>query len=222
VRDIVAAWRRTAAATLAICAICGAFLARGTDGFRAWTSEQARRNAIARAPRTLPNVALEDQEGRPFSLAAYRGRPVAVNFVYTRCRSICTLSSAGFQRVDQSERARASSGARRLELVSISFDSSDTPTRLREYATRHSADGVAWRFARVRDPRELDPLLRAFGVIVIPAPGGDFQHNAGIHLVNAQGRLARVLDPDAEPREVASALASMSTARTLASAGGPR
>lgn len=218
-REIVAAWRRTAAATLAICAICGALLGRGTDGFRAWTSEQARRNGIAREPRRLPDVALEDQEGRPFSLAAYRGRPVAVNFVYTRCRSICTLSSAGFQRIDQSERARASQRTRRLELVSISFDSSDTPARLREYATRHSADGEAWRFARVRDSRGLDSLLRAFGVIVIPAPGGDFQHNAGIHLVNAQGRLARVLDPDADPRDVASALDAMSTASTLAGAG---
>lgn len=215
----MAAWRRTTAATLAICAIGGALLARGTDGFRVLTSEQARRNAIAQSPRSLPDVALEDQDGRPFTLAAYRGRPVAVNFVYTRCRSICALSSAGFARIDQSERARPSTGAGRLELVSISFDSSDTPARLREYATRHSADGVAWRFARVRDPRELDALLGAFGIIVIPAPGGDFQHNAATHLVNAQGRLARVLDPDAEPREVARALASMSAVRTFAGAG---
>jgi protein SCO1/2 len=207
------------AATLAICAIGGALLARGTDGFRALTSEQARRNAIARSPRRVPDVELEDQDGRPFTLAAYRGRPVAVNFVYTRCRSICALSSVGFARIDQSERARASTGTRRLELVSISFDSSDTPARLREYATRHSADGVAWRFARVRDVRELDSLLGAFGIIVIPAPAGDFQHNAAIHLVDTQGRLARVLDPDAEPLEVARALASMSAVRTLAGAG---
>jgi protein SCO1/2 len=218
----MAAWLRTTAATLAICAICGSFLARGTDGFRALTSEQARRNAIARAPRSLPDVALEDQDGRPFTLAAYRGRPVAVNFVYTRCRSICALSSAGFERIDQAERARASTRTRRLELVSITFDSSDTPARLRDYATRHSADGVAWRFARVRDFRELESLLGAFGIIVIPAPGGDFQHNAAVHLVNAQGRLARVLDPDAGPDEVARTLASMSTARTVASAGRAR
>jgi len=215
----MATWRRTAAATLTICAIGGALFATGTDGFRALTSEQARRNAIVRAPRSLPDVALEDQEGRPFSLAAYRGRPVAVNFVYTRCRSICTLSSAGFERIDRSERAKASAGGRRLDLVSISFDASDTPARLREYASRHSADGVAWRFARVRDSRELGVLLHAFGVIVIPAPGGDFQHNAAVHLVNAEGRLARVLDPDAEPREIVRALAAMNAAMTFASVG---
>ena len=86
-REIVAAWWRTTAATLVIGVTAGTLLAVGTDGFRALTSEQARRNAIARAPRGLPDVALEDQSGRPFTLAAYRGRPVAVNFVYTRCRS---------------------------------------------------------------------------------------------------------------------------------------
>jgi protein SCO1/2 len=219
VREIVAAWRRTTAATLAICAIGGALLAAGTDGFRALTSEQARRNAIARAPRSLPDVTLEDQDAKPFTLAEYRGRPVAVNFVYTRCRSICTLSSAAFERIDAAERARARTGTRRLELVSISFDPSDTPARLREYAARYSADGVAWRFARVRDVRELDALLRTFGIIVIPAPGGDFQHNAAVHLVDARGRLARVLDPDAEPRDVASAVASLETERSVASVG---
>jgi protein SCO1/2 len=218
VREIVAAWWRTTAATLVIGATAGTLLALGTDGFRALTSEQARRNAIARAPRGLPDVALEDQSGRPFTLAAYRGRPVAVNFVYTRCRSLCTVSSAGFERIDRSERASTSTRAR-LDLVSISFDSTDTPARLREYADRHSADGITWRFARVRDFRKLDALLRAFGIVVIPAPGGDFQHNAAVHLVDAHGRLARVLDPDAEPRDVARALASMHTSMTVATAG---
>src|SRR5947199_10506162 len=98
---------RTAAASLVICAASGALIARGTDGFRALTSEQARRNAIARAPHAIPDVALEDQDGRLFTLGEYRGRaPVVVDFVYTQCRSICTLSSAGFQRLDLTERLR--------------------------------------------------------------------------------------------------------------------
>ena len=61
----------------------------------------------------------------------------------------------------------------------------------------YSADGRSWRFARVRDARDLAPLLRAFGIIVIPDAGGDFQHNAAVHLLDAEGRLARVLDLDA-------------------------
>ena len=202
-------WRRTAIASLVICALGAALLGRGTEGFQALTSEQARRNAVAHSPRALPSVALEDQDQRPFTIGDYRGRPIAVDFVYTRCRSICAVSNAGFQRLNVAERSRRRARDERLALVSISFDSSDTPDRLRQQAARYGADGRSWRFARVRDARQLAALLNAFGVVVIPAPGGDFQHNAAVHLVDAEGRLARVLDPDAPPDEVASAVASI-------------
>ncbi|MFL5617122.1 MAG: SCO family protein [Gemmatimonadaceae bacterium] len=221
-RELVLAWRRTAAATLALCAIAGALIAFGTDGFRALTSEQARRNAIARDPRRVPEVTLEDQDGRRFTFAEYRGQPFAVNFVYTRCRALCTVSSAGFERLDREERSRAAAGTRRLELVSVSFDSSDTPERLRDYASRHSADGRRWRFARIRDAGARAAFLETFGIVVIPMPPADFQHNAAVHLVDAEGRLARVLDLDATALDVSRALESMSDAERVARAAANR
>ena len=184
-----------------VCAAGGAGLWRGTDGFRALTSEQARRIDIARRPRPVPAVALEDQDGRPFLLGAYRGRSVAVDFVYTQCQSVCPLLSAGFQRLDREDRERPTE--KRLQLVTISFDPArDTPARLREYAARYGADGDRWRFARVRDARDLKPLLDAFGIIVIPDGAGDFQHNAAVHMLNADGKLARVLEVGARPSDV--------------------
>ena len=197
---------RTAAASLVICAAVGALLWRGTDGFRAFTTEQARRLAVARHPRALPTVALDDQDGEPFTLASYRGEPLAVDFIYTQCVSVCTRLSASFQRLDRAERARAADGSR-LRLVTITFDPRDTPERLRAYASRYQADGRDWRFARVHDPRELPSLLDAFGITVIPDGRGDFQHNAAVHLLNTDGRLARVLDIDADPRDVVGTLA---------------
>jgi protein SCO1/2 len=195
VRD--GSWLRTAVTSLVICAAGGALLWRGTDGFRALTSEQARRNAIAKHPRIIPAVPLEDQNGQPFTLSVYRGRPLAVDFIYTQCMSVCTLLSAGFQRLDRAEQSTA--GDDRLQLLSISFDARDTPDRLRDYALRYHADGRTWRFARVRDARDLAPLLSTFGIVVIPDGRGDYQHNAAVHVLNADGRLARVLDPDAPP-----------------------
>jgi protein SCO1/2 len=197
-------WLRTAAASLVICAAGGALFWRGTDGLHALTSEQARRNAIARNPRVIPAIALEDQDGQPFTFAAYRGRPLAVDFVYTQCVSVCTLLSMGFQRLDRA--ARLNEADPRLQLLSISFDARDTPERLREYALRYRADGRAWRFARVRDASDLRSLLSTFGVVVIPDGRGDFQHNAAVHVLNADGRLARVLDPDAPPDAVMRAI----------------
>jgi protein SCO1 len=201
-------WLRTAVASLAICAIGGALLWGGTAGFRAFTSEQARRRAIAERPRALPVVDLEDQDGRPFTLTVYHGRPLAVDFVYTQCVSVCTILSAGFQRLDRAERSRFESENERLQLVSISFDPRDTPDRLREYASRYQADGRTWRFARVRDARDLPQILRSFGIVVIPDGRGDFQHNAAVHVVNGDGRLARVLDLSADPADIARAAAA--------------
>jgi len=189
---------RTAVACAVVCATGGALFWRGTDGFRAFTTEQARRLAVATHPRPLPPVALDDQDGRPFTLASYRGEPVAVDFVYTQCVTLCTKLSAAFQRLDRAERARAIGGSARLRLVTISFDPRDTPEQLRLYASRYQADGNDWRFARAHDARDLPALLSAFGITVIRDARGDFQHNAALHLLNADGRLSRVLDIDAD------------------------
>jgi len=201
-------WLRTAIASLTICAIGGALLWRGTDGLRALTTEQARRDAIEKHSRVLPVVALDDQDGNAFTLDTYRGRPAAVDFVYTQCVSVCTLLSAGFQRLDRAQQARNAEGEV-VRLVSISFDPRDTPARLREYASRYGADGHTWRFAKVHDSRELTPLLRAFGIVVIPDGRGDFQHNAAIHVLDASGRLARVFDVGAESDTVLRAARSL-------------
>lgn len=193
-------WIGTAAASLLVCAVGGALVHTGTDGLRAFTTEQARRISIEETPRALPAVALEDQDGRPFFLSQYAGQGVAVNFIYTQCTSLCSLLSAGFQRVHH-----ASGDGEGVQLVSISFDPRDTPELLKQYASHFGADGRAWRFARVRDTTAIAGLLRSFGIVVIPDGNGDFQHNAAIHILNADGRLARVLDAGAAPDEVVSA-----------------
>src|SRR6202012_5969118 len=41
--------------------------------------------------RAAPSFELRDQNGRPVSLAAYRGRPVIVTFVDPLCRNLCPL-----------------------------------------------------------------------------------------------------------------------------------
>jgi protein SCO1/2 len=193
-------WIRTAAASILICAAGGVLLCTGTDGFQAFTTEQARRLSIEQSPRVIPVVPLEDQDGRAFALSDYAGQSVAVNFIYTQCTTVCALLSTGFQRVHNA------SDDGDVQLLSISFDPRDTPNRLKEYASHFGADGGVWRFGRVRDTTAIGSLLRAFGVVVIPDGKGDFQHNAAIHVVNAAGRLSRILDPDASSEAVVQAV----------------
>lgn len=179
---------------LAVAAAGISALASATDGFRVLTAEGARRLAVAENPRTLPDVVLEDQDGNRFRLADYRGRPVAVEFFYSRCPTVCSTMTQAFQRLDE---ALPRQGAAASAIVSISFDPAyDTPERLAEYGSAFGADGRWWRFARPNDRAEMAKLLNAAGIVVIADSFGGFIHNAAIHVLDAEGRLARIYDLD--------------------------
>lgn len=180
---------------LAVTVLGIATLAWGTDGFRAFTDEGARRLAVHTSPRPLPAVTLQDQTGRRFGLDELRGRLLAVEFIYVNCPSVCRALGQAFQRVRDA--LPASVPGRELVLLSISFDPErDRPARLADYAARYGADAEAWRVARVEDPDELRALLRSFGIVVIPDGFGGFEHNAALHLVDRDGRLVRIEDHD--------------------------
>lgn len=167
----------------------------GTDGFAAFTAETARRVDILRSPRRLPAVVLEDQDGRAFRLHDYQGRLLAVEFIYTRCTTLCRSLGMAFKQIR--DRVPRQALGRDFALLSISFDPGrDDLASLKTYGQTYGADGVHWRIARVRSAADLKPLLEAFGIVVIPDGLGGFEHNAAIHLVGRDGRLAQISDLD--------------------------
>lgn len=195
---------RSVLTALVIAALGAGTLAWGTDGFNAFTDDGARRYAVRKHPRPVPDARLQDQDGRRFDLHELRGRLVAVEFIYVNCPTVCAALGQAFQRVRdalQAERSR-----RDVVLLSISFDPRrDVPARLGDYAHRYGADGEHWRVVRVEDAAELAALLKTFGIVVIPDGFGGFQHNAALHLVDRDGRLARIDDYD-RPLEFAARL----------------
>jgi protein SCO1/2 len=46
------------------------------------------------------------------------------------------------------------------------------------------------------EPADRRRLLDSFGIMVVPAPLGEFEHNAALHIVTADGRLVRILALD--------------------------
>jgi protein SCO1 len=180
-------------ATLAAALAGAALLLFATNGLRTFTTEGARRLDIARHPRPLPLARLQDAAGREWSSSELRGRPALVDFVYTQCGTLCPRLSSRF--VELQQRIRASALREQVHLLTVSFDPErDTPERLDAYARHLAAEPPLWRFARVRDPRELRGWLSVFGIVVIPDERGGFEHNAAIHLVDAHGRLIAVFD----------------------------
>lgn len=181
-----------------------AALACETDGFRVVTSAGARQLSVERSPQILPDVPLIDQDGAPFTLRAYRGRAVLVDFIYTRCPTICGLLGNDFARVLQSMQASRTGAP--IDLVSISFDPTDNQEALRLYGERYGAKAPRWRVAASADAGVRAALLQAFGVVVIPDGMGGFIHNDAVYVIDGRGRLARILDPEAPAQLVAAAL----------------
>lgn len=176
-----------------------------TDGFRVVSSAGARQLSVERSPQPLPDARLVDQDGTLFSLGAYRGRTVLVDFIYTRCPTICGLLGDDFAHV--LGLMKAARPGTPVDLLSISFDpQNDDRQALRLYGRRFGAKAPHWRIAVPVDAQELAGLLRSFGVVVIPDGMGGFVHDDAVYVIDAQGRLARVLDPDAPAELVAAAL----------------
>jgi len=185
---------RSLAASLLVSLAAVAIFWQGTDGFRAITAEAARREQVLREPRPIPAVV---------RLQDYGGRMVALEFVYTRCRTLCRLLGAEFLQIRKLLEAERLAGD--VALVSISFDPAyDTPAQLRRYARAHGADGEHWRVARVRNVADRDALLRAFGVVIVADELGGYEHNAAIHLLDSRGRLVRIADLGSPAQFVAS------------------
>jgi protein SCO1 len=194
-------------------------LYHGTDGFQVVTTESARRLAIAHQARQLPAATLQFSSGQQKALAQALqadGRVTIVNFIYTRCNAICSVMGTEFQQLQRD--LQRSGMDRRVRLLSLSFDPRDQPAELAAYARQMQAQAGIWQFAGIPEPRQRQALLDAFGITVIAAPLGEFQHNAAFHIVDADGLLVGIVDYDAPQAALDYALraAQPAQARVLA------
>jgi protein SCO1/2 len=109
----------------------------------------------------VPEVTLRDQTGRPVALSELQGAsgPLAVNFIFTTCTTICPVMTATFSQM----RRELGEEAGRVRLVSITIDPEhDTPAVLAEYAKRFDA-APGWSFL-TGSPQDVERVLRAFDV----------------------------------------------------------
>lgn len=185
---------RTALTIVALLVAGTGSLWAATEGFSIITAEGARRLSIEQKPVPLPAVTLTDQNGDSFRLRQMQGKQLLVEFIYTRCATLCTTLGDSFEQIDR--QLVASGHSDRVILLSISFDPRDTVADLKAYGERYSADGGRWRIAHAENPAELQQLLDTFGIIVVPDAWGDFEHNAAIHFINPKGELDRIVDHD--------------------------
>lgn len=190
---------RTAIACVALACLSFAAAQWVTRDFQVWTAEGARRLDVALNPRPAPRLAMEGLGVKGQTLEALlseNGMPTIVDFMYTRCESVCTALGSVFQQL-QADIVREGEGSAAVpvRLLSISFDARyDDAAVLAAYASRLQADSRVWRFARTAAATDTEPMLDHFQVTVIPDGLGGYEHNAALLVMDSRGRLVRVFD----------------------------
>jgi len=132
----------------------------------------------------LPAFELIAEDGRPVNSRDLIGKPIAIDFIYTRCPlpDVCPRLSANFALLQRRF-------GDRITLLSITVDPDyDTPAVLSAYARRWSA-GPAWRFVT----GSVAPVAAALGELYW-ADEGSIGHNSTTAIFDRTGHLAATID----------------------------
>ena len=144
----------------------------------------------------VPDFRLVNQSGKTITLADFRGRPLLLTFVYTRCPlpDYCPRMSNNFREILQ--KLQASPAAyENAQLLTISIDPEfDTPVVLQNYGQHFTGkldpQFQHWQFA-TGSPQEVRKAADFFGMSY-NTKDGQIIHNLRTVLIGADGRILKV------------------------------
>jgi protein SCO1/2 len=145
-------------------------------------------DTLADVSEPAPDFALVDQDGRPLSLASLRGKPVLLDFVFTRCPGPCPVLTGIHREVREGLDADAKA---RVHSVSITLDPRhDTPEVLRAFVDARRIESEGWSFA-TGPVEDIEAVVAAYGVGSIREPDGNIVHTVATFLIDADGHIAK-------------------------------
>ena len=141
--------------------------------------------------RAAPYFTLTDQQGRPVSIADYRGRPVIVTFIDPLCRELCPLAA---QVLSRAERQLPASEQPAVIAVSVNIYGNARANLVQDFSKWHLTP--QWRWA-VGAPRQLASVWKHYDAEVDVTT----KHIAGttVHYL-AHSEMAYVIDPSGYER----------------------
>jgi protein SCO1/2 len=133
-----------------------------------------------------PEFALTSQDGATVTLADFRGKVVAVTFIFTMCTATCPVLTPMMSFVQ--DQLGPDFGAK-IAFVSITVDPErDTPEVLKEYAQAFGADLAGWSFL-TGTPAAIRDVTRRYGVFASKNANGDVDHTFLTSIVDPRGLL---------------------------------
>jgi protein SCO1/2 len=143
----------------------------------------------------VPDFTLLNQSGRTIRISQFRGKVVALTFIYTRCplSDYCPRMSRNFAVIDKALQADPKL-YRETHLLSVSFDPAyDTPKVLKSYGAaitgRYAEETFAhWDFAAA-PVAVLPKMEQFFDVGVTPGESGTLQHSLSTVVIGKDGKV---------------------------------
>jgi protein SCO1 len=170
--------------------------------------------AIAKGNPPAPDFTLTDQFGASDALSSFKGRPVALTFLYTNCPDVCPLIASNLHQTYK----QLGNQAAEVGLVAVTVDPEhDSVDKVRQYSEQRGLTNQWLFLVGTRD--QLAPVWRAYGITAQPdqpvakpvspaeqrAEQGvdplpqDVEHSAPIFLIDKRGALRAMLPVDATP-----------------------
>jgi len=135
--------------------------------------------AILQSKPAAPPISLHDDQGRHVTLAQFRGKWVAVAFIYTHCPDVCPLIAQNLN--------TALAKAPALRVVAVSVDpKGDTPASVRAFIHTHHLSSTFHYLIGSR--AQLSPVWHSWHVATAPGPANTVSHSSFEVLVDPQGR----------------------------------
>ncbi len=148
----------------------------------------------------VPDFTLTNQDGKPISIKDFRGKALAITFIYARCPlpDYCIRMSTNFS--DLANQLKADAAFKdKIELLSISFDpANDTPEKLRSYGIGYlgndpKAKFDIWQLAVGKD-EEIRKIADYFGLRyeIDPNDKTKIDHSLRTVVIAPDGKVAKV------------------------------
>jgi cytochrome oxidase Cu insertion factor (SCO1/SenC/PrrC family) len=150
--------------------------------------------------RPIAQINWTDDAGHVRRLSEFKGFPVVLLPIYTRCRTACIAN------VDQLKKELADSSAdpRQFRVLLFSFDSGEIPSTLARYRTRENIP-LAWSVGTASESN-IDALLESIGFQYGKA-GTEFSHPNLLIFLDSNLRIAKwIYGTDYSGRDVDLAL----------------
>jgi protein SCO1/2 len=155
-------------------------------------------------PRALPEFTLMRSDGKPLTLADWKGHWNIVFFGYTNCPDVCPTTLATFKQVWK-QLDTQTAHAVRFDFISVD-PARDTPEQLARYVGYFSPDFIA----ATGTDEELTRITRALGLVYSRAQpeNGTYavDHSASAVLIDPQGNQVGVLRPPFDAAQIAADL----------------